>query len=94
MSRTFKVGDKVRVNCPGSPHHGVETVVISRLRRRAKLFGLDGVERVVPHYNVALVSFAGFNHVGFEPHELIPLYDGNEKVAWSACEWQPLKVRA
>lgn len=92
MSR-FSVGDKVRVSCPGSPHHGVETQVISP-QLVGSLGFVDGSWHVVPHYRVNLRSTEDAKWVGFEPHELIPLYDGRELVSWESCAWKPTGVDA
>ena len=80
----FRVGMKVRVNCPESPsgHHGKETV-ISALSVIGSCFGRSYVG-----HEVALLSLMGQTCV-YEPHELIPILDRPELVEWSACAWSP-----
>lgn len=93
MSR-FSVGDKVRVNCPGSAWHGDETTVTSALRLSSECLEVSGkISRGIWVHSVAIEPDTRFNCVVFEPHELIPLYDGRELVSWESCAWRPTSVR-
>lgn len=87
-STPHKIGDRVRVNCPSTPYHGMETVVIEdliygkSLTMQAMLWvHIVDLRGVIPNIPVA-----------FQPHELIPIYDGNQVVSWESCEWQPKGV--
>lgn len=95
MTNKFNVGDRVRVNHPGSLAHGRETVVTETgAREWAICEGYYVGYRVdIPMGRYRNKKCIG-THCVFEAHELIPIYDGNEKVSWSSCVWQPNQVRA
>lgn len=90
MSRKFSIGDRVRVNCPGSTSHGMETTVVSELRRSNGCLEIDGhISHGIWVHTVDIEPSIPENLVAFEPHELIPIYDGNQAASWSECAWQP-----
>lgn len=83
------IGDRVRVKCLGSSDHGKECTVISELQSfypgdRGETFQGHRVD--LPHWQ--------YKWCAFEPHELIPIYDGHEICNWEDCAWRPLKVSA
>lgn len=85
----FNVGDRVRVDYPLSRHHGKETVVTSEL----KWIGVGPINFYGHDVDIRCLSMPG-ECCSFEPHELIPLYDGHQTVSWSECAWKPNKVSA
>jgi hypothetical protein len=94
MARKFQVGDRVRVNCPTSlaGYHGRECTITGtcNLPRMTP----SGLEPARSRYVVDLAPLPGRAITSYDPHELIPLYDGHEKTSWSECAWQPNSVRA
>lgn len=90
----FKVGDRVRVNCPTSlgGHHGKTCTItgVSCTPRKTPA----GIEPPKQRYVVDLPPSPGLIHVAYEPHEMILLYDGHELVAWKDCVWQPKQITA
>lgn len=92
----FHVGQKVIVKCPGSKMHGHVTHIV-----RLNVEGFDTEEK--RHYTGHEVECTVSDvprglRPGFEPHELIPVDDGNEPSSWEDVEkhtgWSPLKVNA
>jgi hypothetical protein len=87
MMATFKVGQRVRINCPGVPNHGREAVIWEVIPH-GKLRQLNDEIRLCPViYRVDVVGRGRVNFRGakwaYEPHELIPLVDG-ESDTWAA----------
>jgi hypothetical protein len=91
----FNIGDRVRVNCPTSllGYHGRETVVIG-IHTNKRTHHRHGIVSAPLFYQVDLPSTRVGAMILYRPHELEPIYDGNEKVSWSSCVWQPNQVRA
>ncbi len=78
------IGDRVRIDCPSSFHHGKETVVTSGLIRG----WCDTGEYV--GYIVDIRPSDGMGSVAYEAHELIPIkYDGMELSTWDKCAFKP-----
>jgi hypothetical protein len=88
---TFRIGQRVRINCPRSPRHGLETVV-TRLGVKGRDFGGAGFIGI----EVALkCSTPGWPLCVYERHELVPIIDDGRKVVeWSECLWKPEGVSA
>ena len=94
--RRFKVGDKVRIaRSPDQSRIGLTAQItqftsfvetsgsrwIGIIKKGTEMCVLD-LQAPVPGFFVAY------------PHDYLePVYDGNEKVAWSACIWQPQGVK-
>lgn len=87
---SFHIGQRVRVNLPGSVNHGVITVVASELHC-GPVRELDGRLRRVWHYDVPLRGTCA-PRAAYEPHELIPIDD--ELGSWSelADIWVPREI--
>ena len=89
-----KVGDKVRVRCPDSHHHNEETTVISPLRIAREW----NSEKETAHYLVDIPMDEDMIPIGFEPHELIPIQDDDDKASWEEIEeltdWNPRRIEA
>lgn len=80
---TFRVGQRVRVNCAGARVDGSETTVraLDVWMPNYKVFG---IQVNLPCFNPM------FKYCIFEQHELVPLQDdGRTVVTWDACCWQP-----
>ena len=82
-----RIGDRVRVNCPGTSGHGQECTVMSSLQ----LFcpGLMG-ESFMGH-RVDL-PHSQLKWCAYEAHELIPIYDGHEPCSWEDSVWRPTEL--
>jgi len=92
MSRKFQVGDKVRVIRPDSKRLGVVCTIIDSGYERVLGKSYSPTTRRVFAYGVDIHPTHGFREVAYEPHDLAPIYDGNEKVSWSECVWQPAGI--
>lgn len=88
----FKVGDRVRV-IAGERWRGVVCTIIRDLCR-TNITLEDGNQITAMAYRVDIEPDKGFSGVSFRPEYLEPYYDGNDKVSWSSCVWQPSSVRA
>lgn len=88
MERKFEVGDRVRLNSPGDERHGMVCTVISPLRQagRTRKGVIKEGEWV---HEIDLPTPDQWCTAIAKPSELVPVYDGDEKVAWSDCVWQP-----
>jgi hypothetical protein len=92
----FFVGQRVKVNCPDSDAHGEETVILALevyVPADDEFPGYFGIE-VEIRMHPEDVSEPDDYWCIFEPHELIPINDGYEKVEWSKCGWSPHGVEA
>ena len=87
-----KIGDRVRVNCPGSVINGLETTIVSG-PHFDEVYDCNGLPLECLNYVIDHPRIHGFAPA-FEPHELIPIYDGNEKTSWEDMKeiWSPLEV--
>ena len=87
-TRKFSVGDRARINYPSSTLHGRECTIVSN----GLVPPVAGPASYVG-YRIDLFCTCGCGvQCTFEPHELIPIYDGNEKVSWSECAWKPKEL--
>lgn len=99
MRRKFSVGDRVRiVRSPFTGRIGEITTIASALRvvringPAAPWFGHIEPDTLV--HELAMSGLVpGSPVVAYPPDFLEPVYDGNEKVSWSACEWAPKSLR-
>ena len=91
MNMKFKAGDLVRVigarRHKNSPLIGTVTTVI----------GFVSEEDGHRWYEVDWPSPEQFHSLGYRylwvaECDMVPIYDGNEPVAWSDCVWQPSKI--
>ena len=85
-----KVGDRVRVDCPGSDVNGLEcTVTAVGVTGCRRGIGFIGCEVDIPKLNGTR-----FPYCVFKDEWLIPLYDGNEKTSWEDIKeiWSPLET--
>ncbi len=101
MSR-FHVGQRVRINCPESPRHGM-TGIIWEIRLNARIFSHDlrtVSEGVTSHrLDIDGVGKRDSDGYGFayRTDQLIPLddgYDGRELASWATCPWRPERESA
>lgn len=74
----FKVGDRVRINYPGVPNHGLQATVMDVLYDHLTQQGLGKAPKRCPV--ICRVDVDGRGCInpcgqrwGYEPHELIPL---------------------
>lgn len=88
---SWQIGDVARVRCDGSTNDG-EIVTILRLNVESYDFR-DGF--YVGH-EVDINSEYSKGNCRFEPHELIPIDDGNETTSWEEvekfCGWRPKEL--
>lgn len=97
MKRLY-VGCRVRVNCPVSVSHGVETRITSELQRFddavASFFGHEVDIPLEPRDTPGSDAWIGLC-AAFEPHELEPIIpEGHQIVSWEACLWTPEGIPA
>ena len=91
----FKVGDRVKVVSPGSRYHGYECTVSSALTPAKNPSGHGRtIKRGDLVHWLDIPPQCGGICVIAKPEHLVPIYDGNEKVSWSECVWQPNKAGA
>ena len=83
---THKVGDRVRVEYPLSPVHGQIVIVVAC---EASAWSEDVGDFI--GYAIDRHKRNGRPFI-YEDHELIPIYDGNEKTSWEDCVWQPKEL--
>lgn len=84
------VGQKVRVNCPGSLMDGDETTVLalSQVSFDDGIYVGIQVECTIPtEVDDGLPAV-------FSPNELIPITDRPEVTMWEMCAWSPHGVSA
>lgn len=89
--RKFEVGDRVRVNCPGSEVHGEETSI-----RRLNVHAINDDYGYVGH-EVDIVCGRGYPYCIFPPHKLIPIGDDSnrihDEIAEGRGDWDLLPIR-
>lgn len=93
---SFKVGDRVRIVCPGSRFNGEECTVTEEVV--AWLFSPNRQKnKYCRHYRVDRTHPDGYP-AGYEGHELRPIYDDPELGSWQEIEklthWNPTGVTA
>lgn len=95
MERKFNVGDRVRIIKRDSSRYGLVTTVTAVRTNATLLMGMSRTKVVVPvAYAVDLNPINPLaTWCGYQPEYLEPIYDGNEKVSWSSCAWQPKSLR-
>ena len=100
----FEIGDRVRVNCPGSTWHGCITSIASVLRFEYVYTPAHRNElRWIHFVDIRSDTIWGPVQAGYSPHELIPIGDQLERGSWDAIEntlrdagmtpWNPTKQR-
>lgn len=95
--RKFSVGDCVRILPSRIPSVHAGTVAVVTDGPRAIRIVQTG--ELVEGYEVDLPTefpehAARWPRAWFGTYRLEPYYDGNERVSWSSCEWQPKQVSA
>lgn len=89
----FKVGDRVRI--VGADFDktviGTETTIVGYCAPRHAADGKEGWFVDLP---TATGRFTPSGYRCCQTYHLEPVYDGNERVSWSSCVWQPSSVRA
>lgn len=77
----YKIGDLVRVNCPPSPAHNEETSILALNLEAHTNYG--GSRDFVGHMVDIAKRSGRYGFCVFEPHELIPINDDDERKAAS-----------
>lgn len=92
QSNGHPIGALVRVDCPDSFAHGYVCRVTSSPSQWIEFPCIPSSVFIGQEVDIFYEERGDF--LAFEPHELIPIYDGHEPVAWDESIWHPQKVTA
>lgn len=96
MERKFKVGDRVRIIRSVKPEMVGQVSTVVRITKfngkpGSSWLGIFPVGTETCVLDIPSRQGKGW-HVAYPHDYLEPYYDGNERVAWSSCVWQPNRV--
>lgn len=93
MKLLFTAGQRVAIK-RGARHSGVASAVIVPIGTAGTVMATKDIPEGVAYH--VLFDTAKSEHMtgmfSCSEHQLVPLYDGNQKISWSECAWVPSPI--